>query len=363
MGTTIRMAVICMVSGAIAIASAPRLAVPTAERAATLPGPPAQLVELDAHGAIRARPAPASWAAIGPADAGAQAVDVALPPVTVRVRREPADPRLPTRQSIVRGIVPIDGKLADHDVLVAASPRAKAAKLIELLAARPGMIAVSSHGAIAPLRLDLVADDRDDDASWIEVRVDATNLAFEAVPEIPSTIAWSGKTLDAAFAKAFSDAAARRHDDQHVPVDVLVTPDVDVQRLIDVLGALDRAGARVIGLGDAPDDVELAKRGHRIPHVVVAAANPAVRGQLERHLPELDACYAKVAAGRPELAGTIDARFAIAANGTVHDAPDHFGIATGVDPDVAACIAGVIRSLTFPRSAGTQVAFPLLLKS
>src|SRR5579862_6595244 len=186
MGTTIRMAVICMVSSAIAIASAPRLAVPTAERAATLPGLPAQLVELDAHGAIRARPAPASWAAIGPADTGAQAavderseamrggghagsaggaggnasrgIDVALPPVTVRVRREPADPRLPRRQSIVRGIVPIDGKLADHDVLVAASPRAKAAKLIELLAARPGMIAVSSHGAIAPLRLDLVAD-------------------------------------------------------------------------------------------------------------------------------------------------------------------------------------------------------------
>jgi hypothetical protein len=70
----------------------------------------------------------------------------------------------------------------------------------------------------------------------------------------------------------------------------------------------------------------------------------AIRRSIRRHLPKIHACYDKALATKPKLEGRIDARFEIAPSGSVSSST-----ASGLDPDVATCVADVIKTIPFPK--------------
>ena len=75
------------------------------------------------------------------------------------------------------------------------------------------------------------------------------------------------------------------------------------------------------------------------------------------HTREVRACYTRRLADKPRLAGKVTAAFEVGPDGAVTSAS-----ATGMDTQVAACIADVIRGLRFPPpAAGTAKAtFPFV---
>ncbi len=69
-----------------------------------------------------------------------------------------------------------------------------------------------------------------------------------------------------------------------------------------------------------------------------------IRRYIRRNLKKIRDCYANELTRDPKLAGTVTARFTITSNGGVATAT-----ASGVDPAVAGCIAGVIKGIEFPK--------------
>ncbi|MDB4963558.1 MAG: putative signal peptide protein [Myxococcales bacterium] len=106
-------------------------------------------------------------------------------------------------------------------------------------------------------------------------------------------------------------------------------------------------------------------RGRSSAVPTVAIGRPSVAGDLhravvrryiKRNIQKIQYCYEKELLAKPSLTGAIATRFVINASGTIAEVT-----ATGVDPTVASCIAGVIRAIEFPRprSGGTvEVSFP-----
>jgi len=260
----------------------------------------------------------------------------------------------PSRVADVAGEVMADGKLDRQLLAIVATPRTNAQRLAKLVAAGGNAIVVSSRGAVRPLRVDFtpvrdtrlvgpVAD------RWIEVLVTSMRLAVEAVPDVPIAAADLAQ-LGAALAKA----RAARALDAIVPVDVLVGTDVDAQRLVDVVVALDRAGARMIGLGSAPQGVEAARRGHRNPTVAINAFHgegavdwAIVRDMLRAAKPKLLACYTTALAKTPDLRGDVSVSLYATPEGKVATVD-----ASGASADVASCVGGTMKALTFPKAKG-----------
>ncbi|MCX5745259.1 MAG: AgmX/PglI C-terminal domain-containing protein [Proteobacteria bacterium] len=85
-----------------------------------------------------------------------------------------------------------------------------------------------------------------------------------------------------------------------------------------------------------------------------------IRRYIKRNLNKITYCYEKELLAKPGLKGTVDTKFAIGAGGDVIAAS-----ATGVDPDVSSCIAGVIKAIEFPKPKGSivQVNYPFVLRS
>ena len=148
---------------------------------------------------------------------------------------------------------------------------------------------------------------------------------------------------------------------------MLVDQDADAQRLVDLLVALDAAGVRLVGIGAAPLDGsdEASRRGHRNP--TIAIGQPVLQGDLDRAKvraivreaqPKLLACYTAALAGQTELTGVVQVQFYVGPKGKVTSAQ-----ASGVDPAVANCIAGVVKALAFPAvKGGAQVNYPFVLR-
>lgn len=86
-----------------------------------------------------------------------------------------------------------------------------------------------------------------------------------------------------------------------------------------------------------------------------------VRRMIRRHLGEITACYDDALARHPGIEGTVTAAFTIERDGSVSGAT-----ASGVHPEVSACIAGVIGGVRFPRPDGTAVVnvrYPFVFRS
>jgi len=277
----------------------------------------------------------------------------------------PNEDGTPTRVAEVVGAVVPDGKLEKLRAMIVIAPTAKATKLIELVARTDAAIAVSHGGKIRPLNLQFGSrGELGNGSAWIEARVSAKSVVIEAVPDAPIEVS----TLDAKqLAAALDKARKARGTDPDAPVDVLVDPALDVQRLIDVVVALDTAGVRVIGMGSMPSTEELARRGHRIP--TTALGQPNTQGDLDKAVirrvvksskSKITACYAAALATNPDLSGTVQTQFFINPDGKVSAIAS-----TGVDPSVSDCVAGVVKALTFPKpkgGGGVQVNYPFTMR-
>ena len=275
----------------------------------------------------------------------------------------------PERQSTVAAAIE-DSKfpIPNQRAVIAARPKAKATAVIDVITETEGSLLVA-HGTQVRLLRFLFGPGvghRMNTDRWLEVRVTANEVLVEAVPDKPITIAWTSPQ-PAELAKAFT--ALRTKYPKAMMTDVLVGPDVDAQRLVDVLAALDAAGARAIALGTtpAPDNSQSKLRGQRI--VRFASGQPNIQGGLDKAEvrrvvgktdAKLRACYETELVAKPTLAGTVVASFLIDVKGKVHEAT-----ATGVDPAVASCIAGIIKTLQFPASGDktkTQVNLPFSMR-
>jgi hypothetical protein len=271
----------------------------------------------------------------------------------------------PARVAHVTGGVAVDGKLERLRAMVLVPPTLKATKLIEIVRDTQAAIAVSHAGKIRPLRIDFGLRDSaqsPDSPFWLEARVSGTGIVVEAVPDKPIEI-----TDIKQLAATLEQARKTRGADSAAPVDVLVEADIDSQRLVDLLVALDSAGVRTIGMGPMPAPEELARRGKRVPTTRIG--QPSAQGDLDKALirrvvkaavPKAEACYTKALAENSELSGTVQVQFFISPKGKVASAS-----ASGVDPALAECVAEVIKKLEFPApkgGGGVQVNYPFTFR-
>ena len=81
-----------------------------------------------------------------------------------------------------------------------------------------------------------------------------------------------------------------------------------------------------------------------------------IRRYIKRNIQKIQYCYEKQLLAKPALAGTVSAQFFITPNGTVAQSTGN-----GLDPDVASCVAEVIKNIEFPKpkgGGGVQVNYP-----
>lgn len=273
---------------------------------------------------------------------------------------------LPSRVASVGGeVMPA---LAPLYAILVAAPSTKATRVIDAVTRLDVAIAVVHAGKVRPLHLQFVASHEPSTEiveGWIEARLHPTGVTLEAVPDVPIELATLDETQ---LATAIEKARKARGLAGNVPVDVLVTPEIDAQRLVDVLVALDTAGVRMIGMGMVPTGEEANRRGRRLTKVVLgtpnvqgAVAKDEVTAVLQRHEAELLACYTAALVEAPNLVGTMQTQFFITPDGKVAAVST-----SGLDTSVAECVKRVIAVLEFPKpvgGGGAQVAYPFTFRS
>ncbi|HEY4177513.1 MAG TPA: AgmX/PglI C-terminal domain-containing protein [Kofleriaceae bacterium] len=85
-----------------------------------------------------------------------------------------------------------------------------------------------------------------------------------------------------------------------------------------------------------------------------------IRRYMRRNLPKIRSCYEEALHKNAKLAGSVTTTFEIAADGHVVNAT------TSGMPDVAPCVATVIRSIEFPKpndGASVNVTYPFAFSS
>ena len=210
----------------------------------------------------------------------------------------------------------------------------------------------------------------------IEVNVDHVLVGHSKVRDITRVDA-DAAAVEKAVAAAMKDAI---FDDRR---DVVVSVR-DAARVAQVAAALDgalAAGARTVrietwydrratfGVPDAgdPDDPGAARTPAVVPNVSIGQPSAVgdldkavIRRYIRRALPKITYCYEKVLLAKEGLQGTVTAQFFITPNGTVATST-----ASGLDPDVASCVAAVIKTIEFPEpkgGGGVQVNYPFTFR-
>ena len=85
-----------------------------------------------------------------------------------------------------------------------------------------------------------------------------------------------------------------------------------------------------------------------------------IRRYIRRKLPRIKYCYEKQLLVKPGISGTVNAQFQISPQGTVLNSS-----ASGVNKDVSTCVAGVIKTIKFPKPKGgglVQVRYPFTFR-
>ena len=281
---------------------------------------------------------------------------------------------LPIRLGQVIGEI-FDDAGRNARALVVAAPAARAGALVDVLTMTGGILAVAHRGTLRALRIEFGLHGI---GNWArgadigpEIRVDRRGIDVEGVPDLPEHVPWVQGAVDTeGLAAALREVRARRRLTHRVEVDLLVSSDLGVQRLVDVLVALEAIGVRVVVLGHAPapgsDEARL--RGHRIvavrlgqPQSVGDLDRSIIRTYIKRRIPQIRACYVQALTRDSSLGGTVSTQFFITPNGSVSASN-----AAGVEPALAACIAGVIKATVFPKpkgGGGVQVNFPFNLRN
>ena len=151
-------------------------------------------------------------------------------------------------------------------------------------------------------------------------------------------------------------------------VEVAALPETTGEQLTDLLEVLCRRAADVqpldvaeltakpteIYFGDP--DTPAVKLGP--PTITGAIDQDAVLAALVENQPKLQYCYERQLLANPALAGSVDATLAIRTDGTAPDAA-----ATGVDPQLSACMAEVLQHVDFPTPRGGIATLSIELKA
>jgi len=85
-----------------------------------------------------------------------------------------------------------------------------------------------------------------------------------------------------------------------------------------------------------------------------------IRRYIKRNIQKITYCYEKQLLAKPGLSGTVSTQFFITPNGNVASSSG-----SGVDPEVANCVADVIRGIEFPKpkgGGGVQVNYPFTFR-
>jgi pSer/pThr/pTyr-binding forkhead associated (FHA) protein len=85
-----------------------------------------------------------------------------------------------------------------------------------------------------------------------------------------------------------------------------------------------------------------------------------IRRYIKRNIQKIQYCYEKELLAKPGLAGTVSTQFFITPNGNVASSSG-----SGVDGNVASCVAGVIKDIEFPKpkgGGGVQVNYPFTFR-
>ncbi|MBL8625150.1 MAG: AgmX/PglI C-terminal domain-containing protein [Myxococcales bacterium] len=93
-----------------------------------------------------------------------------------------------------------------------------------------------------------------------------------------------------------------------------------------------------------------------IPQAVGDLDKAIIRRYIKRNILKISYCYEKELLVTPTLSGTVTTQFFISPTGSVSTAN-----ASGVSPEVASCVAGVIKAIEFPQprgGGGVQVNYP-----
>ncbi len=110
-------------------------------------------------------------------------------------------------------------------------------------------------------------------------------------------------------------------------------------------------------------------RGRTAAVPTVSIGQPSAQGDLDkaiirryikRNQQKIQYCYEKELLAKPNLSGTVMTNFLITPNGNVS-----VSNGTGVDPNVASCVAGVIKNIEFPKPKGggnVQVNYPFIFR-
>lgn len=156
------------------------------------------------------------------------------------------------------------------------------------------------------------------------------------------------------LAAAIDHVRDARGIDAREAVDVLVDDGVTTQRLVDILVALDIGGVRAIGIGHMPGLTELALRGHHIPTTSIdeRCRYPCGRiatESMRANRVKISRCYSDALVGDPNLSGVVRVKVHVDRYGKITSAT-----ASGVDPTLAECIAGVFRASAPSRHRSTS---------
>ncbi|MBL0215520.1 MAG: AgmX/PglI C-terminal domain-containing protein [Myxococcales bacterium] len=110
------------------------------------------------------------------------------------------------------------------------------------------------------------------------------------------------------------------------------------------------------------------RRGRMAALPTVSVGQPEAQGNLnkaiirryiKRNIQKIQYCYERELLAKPNLTGMVRSQFLIGETGAVSSAT-----ATGVDPNVASCVAGVIKDIEFPKpsSGVVQVNYPFTFR-
>jgi hypothetical protein len=235
--------------------------------------------------------------------------------------------------------------------IVSANPTTPAVAVARALVRTGGMIAVTDDRGAKVLQVGALPAAAHAATSWVELHVDVDGIH---VIQIPSgerhEVAWNNGQLDRGWLRlAYTKLSTTPAGATDPDIDVLLGDDVNTQMLVDIIVVLRDVGAKHLFVGVHPPGA-VADR-------IIQPRPPTAGGNVLLGQPY---CYEKQLLVNGNLAGTVSTQFFISPEGTVARAD-----ASGVDPEVAGCVAGVIKDIEFPKprgGGGVQVNYPLTLQ-
>ena len=253
---------------------------------------------------------------------------------------------------------PDDDDQGSFTPAIFASPAAPARLLTRVLVLRGGTVVVRADTSVRALTGALArytGPSAPPAKPWLELHLDDRGVHVLQLhhkrPRVPAPIAsklvaWAEldrASLEAALAEHAGSAGSPPE------IDLVVGDGVPVQRFVDVIAHMQALGIRTFGVAEraaAPDSRHLQEPDRSW-----------IRRTIRQHVDEYTYCYERRLAERPDLTGTVTTTFHVLADGRTALVE-----ATGMDADVADCIALVLEGMRFPpfeRSTGIAVSYPL----